>query len=169
MDNNCFDNRTMPPRRRPLCDINHEAHRYENGDDDLPSPPSSPPFNDGIHPTLVQFMADTTRHLAEAISWIPRPKERVEPTGCSLRDFSSYHFRTFEGIEWPNAAKAWLMDIDVLFNTLGCTDEQKVRYIGPQLDAWSWEMVEFDEGATWKRDSDHLGVVQGRIQQTLFP
>jgi hypothetical protein len=89
----------MPPRHCLLCDINHEAHHYENGDDDLPPPPPPPPFNDGIYPALVQFMADTTRHPVEAISWIPRPNERVEHIGCSLRDFSSYHFPTFEGIE----------------------------------------------------------------------
>jgi hypothetical protein len=128
--------RIMPPRCRPLCDFN--PHPIENGEEELPPPP--PPFNDGIHPVLVQIMADTTRHLVEAISWIPRPNERIEPIGCSLRDFSSYHFQTFEGIEWPNAAEAWLMDIDVLVDTLGCTDEQKVRYIGLQLtgEAGRW-------------------------------
>jgi hypothetical protein len=78
-------------------------------------------------------MADMTRHFAEAVSRIPRPNERVEPIGCSLCDFSSYHFRTFEGIEGPNAAEAWLTYIDVLFDTLGCTDKQKVQYIALQL------------------------------------
>jgi len=53
--------------------------------------------------------------------------------GCSLRDFASYHFRTFEGTEGPNVAEAWLTDIDVLYTTLGCTDEQKVQYIVLQL------------------------------------
>jgi hypothetical protein len=112
----------------------------ENGEEELPPPPPPPPLNDRIHPALVQFMADTTCHLVEVISQIPRPNERVEPIGCSLLDFSSYHFRTFEGIEGPNATKAWLTDIDVLFNTLGCTDEQKVRYIGLQLtgEAGRW-------------------------------
>jgi hypothetical protein len=53
--------------------------------------------------------------------------------GCSLRDFASYHFRTFEGTEGPNVAEAWLTDIDTLYTTLGCTDEQKVQYIVLQL------------------------------------
>ncbi|XP_062161924.1 uncharacterized protein LOC133868950 [Alnus glutinosa] len=60
--------------------------------------------------------------------------------GCSLRDFSSYHFRSFECIEGPNAAEAWLTDIEVLFDTLSCTDEQKVRYVRLKLtrEAGQW-------------------------------
>jgi hypothetical protein len=123
----------MPPRRRPLCDSNRVPRPEENGGEDLPPPPPPPPFNDGIHPALIQLIADTTRHLAEAISRIPRPNERAEPVGCSLRDFASYHFRTFEGTEGPNVAEAWLTDIDALYTTLGCTDEQKVQYIILQL------------------------------------
>jgi hypothetical protein len=126
MDNNCFDNRTMPPRRHPLCDINHEAHRYENGDDDLPTTPLPLPFYDGVHPTLAQFMANTTRQFAKAIAQISRPNEQAENLSCSLHDFSSHNFRTFEGIEEPNAAKAWLTKIEVLFDTLRCTNEQRV-------------------------------------------
>jgi hypothetical protein len=114
----------MPPRRHPLNNSNRVPRPEENGEEELPPPP--PPFNDGIHPALVQLIADTTRHLAEAISRIPRPNERAEPVGCSLRDFASYHFRTFEGTEGSNAIEAWLTDIDVLYTTLGCTDEQKV-------------------------------------------
>jgi hypothetical protein len=49
----------MPPRRRPLCDINQEAPHYENGDYELP-----PPFYDGVHPALAQFMADTKSELS---------------------------------------------------------------------------------------------------------
>jgi len=89
-DNHSFKYRIMPPRRHPLCDFNQDPRHNENGDEELPPPP--PQFNDGIHPALVQFMADTTRHFAEAVSRIARPNDRVEPIGCSLRDFSSYHF-----------------------------------------------------------------------------
>jgi hypothetical protein len=123
----------MPPRRRPLYDSNRVPRPERNGEEDLPPPPPPPPFNDGIHPALVQLIADTTRQLAEVISQIPRPNERAEPVGCSLRDFASYHFRTFEGTEGPNVVEAWLTDIDVLYTTLGCTDEQKVQYIVLQL------------------------------------
>jgi hypothetical protein len=121
----------MSSRRRPLYDINHEAHRFENGDDNLPPPP--PPFYDRVHPALTQFMADTTRQFVEAIAQISRPKEQAENLGCSLHDFSSHNFRTFEGIEGPNVAEAWLTNIKVLFNTLGCTNEQRFRYIGLKL------------------------------------
>jgi len=80
----------MPPRRHPPYDSNHVPRPEENGEEELPPPP--PPYNDGIHPTLIQFIADTTRHLAEAISRIPRPNEQADPVGCSLRDFTSYRF-----------------------------------------------------------------------------
>jgi hypothetical protein len=86
-------------------------------------------------------MAETTRQFAEAVSRIPRPMERVEHQGCSIRDFSSHHFRSFDGNEGPDAAKAWLTDIDMLFDTLGCTDDQKVRYIALNLTGeagWWW-------------------------------
>jgi hypothetical protein len=115
----------MPPRHRPACDFNHHPRPEENGEEEPSPPPPLPPYNDGIHPALIQFIADATRHLAEAISRIPRPNERAEPVGCSLRDFSIYRFRTFEGTEGPNAAEVWLTNIDVLYTTLGCTDEQK--------------------------------------------
>jgi hypothetical protein len=46
----------------------------------------------------MQFMADMTRHFADAVSRIPLPVARVERIGYSLRDFSSHHFHTFEGI-----------------------------------------------------------------------
>jgi hypothetical protein len=46
----------------------------------------------------------------------------------------------FEGIEGPNLAEVWLTDIEVLFTTLGCTDEQKVHYIRLKLteEAGRW-------------------------------
>jgi hypothetical protein len=59
----------MPPRRRPPCDFNHDPRPKENGEGELP--PRPPPFNDGIHPALIQFIADATRHLTESISQIP--------------------------------------------------------------------------------------------------
>jgi hypothetical protein len=125
--------RIMPPRPRPLYHSNRVPCPEENSEEDLPPRPPPPPFNDGIHPALVQLIANTTRQLAEVISQILRPNERAEPVGCSLRDFASYHFRTFKGMEGPNVAEAWLTDIDVLYTTLGCTDEQKVQYIVLQL------------------------------------
>jgi len=132
-DNCSFKYRIMSTRRRPPCDFNHDPRPDENGEGELPPPPPPPPYNDGIHPALIQFIVDTTRHFTEAISQIPQPNERAEPIGCSLCDFASYHFQNFEGTEGPNATEAWLTDIDVLFNTLGYTDEQKVRFIALQL------------------------------------
>jgi hypothetical protein len=69
-------------------------------------------------------MADKTRHFTEAIARISQPIE--QPRYCSIRDFYSHNFRSFEGIEGPNVAEAWLIDIEVLFKILGCTNEQRV-------------------------------------------
>lgn len=70
-DNYSFKYIIMPPRRRPLRGISRDAHHSENSDEDQPPPP--PPFHNGVHPTLMQFMADTTRHFADAVSRIPPP------------------------------------------------------------------------------------------------
>jgi hypothetical protein len=123
--------RTMPLRRRRLYDINQKTHPNEKGDDELP--PSPPPFYNGVDLALAQFIADTTRHFAEAVAQISQPNERAENHGCSLCDFSSHHFLTFEGIEGPNVAEAWLTNIDVLFNIIDCTNKQRVQYIGLKL------------------------------------
>jgi hypothetical protein len=118
----------MPPYR---CRKNQDKH---------PSPSPPPPFYDGVHPGLIQFMADTSKQFAEAITQISRPNEQAKPLGCSLCDFSSHNFRSFEGIEGPNVAEAWLTDIEVLYDSLGCTDEQKVRYVVLRLtgEAGRW-------------------------------
>ncbi|XP_062151105.1 uncharacterized protein LOC133859644 [Alnus glutinosa] len=147
----------MLPRCHPFYDFNHDPRLEENGEEELPPPPPPPPYNDGIHPILVQFITDATRHLVKAISRIPRPNERAKPIGCSLRDFASYHFRTFERTEGSNAAEARHTNINVLFNTLGCTDEHKVRYIALQLmgEAGRWwnarkVLLEDETVITWE-------------------
>jgi hypothetical protein len=159
----------MPPRRCPICDVNQDAHHHENGDEELPPPPPPPPFYDGVHPVLAQFMVDTTRHFTEAIAQISRPNERAEYPGCSICDFTSHHFWSFEGIEAPNVAEAWLTDIEVLFNFLGYSNEQRVQYI--RLKLTGWKVVDLEESVavrTSKRDSNHLGFVQDRIQQAIL-
>jgi hypothetical protein len=91
-------------------------------------------------------MVDTSRQFVEAIAHMPQPNNQVEPLGCSLRDFSSHNFRSFEGIEGPSVAEAWLTDIEVLFDTLGCTHDQRARYIGLKLTGkaerwWTFKKV----------------------------
>jgi len=99
-------------------------------------PPPPPQF----YEALIQFMADTSRQFAEAIARMPQPNNQAKPLDCSLRDFSSHNFRSFEGIEGPSVAEAWLTDIEVLFDILGCTNEQRVRYIELKLtgEAGRW-------------------------------
>ncbi|XP_062171034.1 uncharacterized protein LOC133876803 [Alnus glutinosa] len=107
----------MAPRRYPVRNENYGNHRHGNRDDEFPPPP--PPFNDGVHPALVEFMAKTTRQFAEG----------------------------------PLVAEAWITDIALLHETLGCTDEQKVNYTGLRLT---------DEAARWwKSKKGLLGIELG--------
>jgi hypothetical protein len=109
----------MPPYRRRK---NQDEHHHENGNGRIPPPPPPSQF----YEAWIQFMVDTSRQFAEAIARVPQPNNQVEPLGCSLGDFSSHNFRSFEGVEGPRAAEAWLTDIEVLFNILSCTNEQRV-------------------------------------------
>jgi hypothetical protein len=143
--------RIMVPRRYPVRNENYGNHRHGNCDDEFPPPP--PPFNDGVHPALAQFMAETTRQFAEVVARIPQPAGRLEQVGCSLRDFASQQFRLFDGMQGPLVSEAWITDITLLHETLGCTDEQKVNYTGLRLT---------DEAARWwKSKKGLLGIELG--------
>jgi hypothetical protein len=85
----------MAPRRYPVRNENYGNHRHGNRDDEFPPP--LPPFNDGVHPALAQFMAETTRQFPEVVARIPQPAGQFEQVGCSLRDFASQQFRLFDG------------------------------------------------------------------------
>ncbi|XP_062170953.1 uncharacterized protein LOC133876716 [Alnus glutinosa] len=61
------------------------------------------------------------------------------------------------GTEGSNAAEAWVTNIDVLYTTLGCTNEQKVQYLALQLTGeagrwWNARKVLLGEGTviTWE-------------------
>jgi hypothetical protein len=142
----------MAPRRYPVRNENYGNHRHGNHDDEFLPPP--PPFNDGVHPALAQFMAETTRQFAEVVARIPQPAGRLEQVGCSLRDFASQQFRLFDGTQGPIVAEAWITDIALLHETLGCTDEQKVSYTGLRITD---ETVRW-----WKSKKGLLGIELGR-------
>jgi hypothetical protein len=114
----------MPPYRRRK---NQDEHHHKNDNGRIPPPP--PQF----YEALIQFMADISRQFTEEIARMPQPNNQAKPLGCSLCDFSSHNFRSFEGIEGPSAAEAWLTDIEVLFDILGCTNDQRVKYIELKL------------------------------------
>jgi len=143
--------RIMAPRRFPVRNENYGNHRHGNRDDEFPPPP--PPFNDGVHPALAQFMAETTRKFAEVVARIPQPAGRLEQVGCSLRDFASQQFRLFDGMQGPLVTEAWITDIALLHEILGCTDEQKVNYTGLRLTD--------EAGRWWKSKKGLLGIELG--------
>jgi hypothetical protein len=135
----------MAPRRYPVRNENYGNHRHGNRDDEFPPPP--PPFIDGVNPALAQFMAETTRQFAEVVARIPQPAGRLEQIGCSLRDLASQQFRLFDGTQGPLVAEAWITDIHQLHETLGCTNEQKVRHTGLRIT---------DEAARWWKSKKGL-------------
>ena len=104
----------MPPRRRSNVNEENEVPHYENNDG---PPPPPPPYNEGIHPTLAQFMVDTNRHFAEVVDRIP-VYDRRNQVGCTLRDFSGQQFRLFDGAQGPLVAEAWITDIQLLFEIM---------------------------------------------------
>jgi hypothetical protein len=53
----------MPPRHRNLSNLRRSEEN--RGNEDLPPPPS---YYAGVHPAMVQFMADTTRQFGEAVA-----------------------------------------------------------------------------------------------------
>jgi hypothetical protein len=112
----------MPPYQRRK---NQDKHHHENCYGRIPPPQ--------FYEALIQFMADTSRPFAKAIARMPLPNNQAEPLGCSLRDFCSHNFRSFEGVEGPSAAEAWLTDIEVLFDILNCTNKQRVKYVELKL------------------------------------
>jgi len=144
--------RIMAPRHYPVRNENYGNHRRGNRDDEFPPPP--PPFNDGVHPALAQFMAETTWQFAEVVARIPQPAGRLEQVGCSLRDFASQQFRLFDGTQGPLVAEAWITNIQLLHETLGCTDVQKVRYTGLRITD--------EAGRRWKSKKGLLGIELGR-------
>jgi hypothetical protein len=67
-------------------------------------------------------------------------RQQAEGTRCFLKDFCSHHSESFDGRGDHIRAKNWLNDMEELFTTLGCTNEQKVAYAAYKLtgEAKSW-------------------------------
>jgi hypothetical protein len=50
-------------------------------------------------------------------------RQKVEGTGCSLKDFCSHHLKSFDRRDDHICTKNWLNDVEELLATLGCTNE----------------------------------------------
>jgi hypothetical protein len=137
--------RIMAPRRYSVHNKNYENHRHDE------FPPT--PFNDGVNPALAQFMAETIRQFVELVARSPQLVGRFEQVGCSMHDFASQQFHIFDGTHGPLVAEAWITDIQLLHETLSCTDEQKVRYTG------LWKTKE--AGRWWKSKKELFRIELG--------
>ena len=55
-------------------------------------------------------------------------RQPAKGTGCSLKDFCSHHSESFEGRDDHIHAENWLNDMEELFATFRCMNDQKVAY-----------------------------------------
>jgi hypothetical protein len=118
--------RIMVGRYDLLIVEEEEAPHVNNENDEIPPPP--PIFHDGVHPTLVQFMGVITRQFTEVISRMSQLAAPVERIGCSMCDFIDQQFRTFNLTQGHTLAKAWISAIQLLYDTLKCTNEERLTY-----------------------------------------
>jgi len=68
--------------------------------------------------------------------------QQVEQLGCTLKDFYSHHYNAFDGSLGPKVAESWTTNLQMLFEELGCTNEQKVRYAALLFTGealWWWQ------------------------------
>jgi hypothetical protein len=68
--------------------------------------------------------------------------QQVEQLGCTLKDFYAHHYNALDGSLGPKVAESWTTNLQMLFEELGCTDEQKVRYAALLFTGealWWWQ------------------------------
>jgi hypothetical protein len=87
-----------------------------------------------------------------------QPVAPVESIGCSMRDFIDQQFRTFNGTQVHTVAEAWISDIQLLHDTLKCTNEERLKYTVLRLtgEALKWwksqvELIGPSVVITWER------------------
>ena len=81
--------------------------------------------------------------------------------GSSFDDFKMLGPPYFSGTSDPTEAKAWIIKIEIFFNVIDYSDEEKASYVAFMLDKevvhW-WRMtkrlLEAQEPITWRRFSD---------------
>jgi hypothetical protein len=136
--------------------VEEVAPHVNNDNDKIPPPP--PIFHDGIHQTLAQFMGDITRQFTEAISQMSQPVAPIERIGCSMHDFTNQQFHIFNGTQGHTVAEAWISDIQLLHDTLKCTNEEMLKYTVLMLtgEALKWwksqvELIGPDVVIIWER------------------
>jgi hypothetical protein len=99
---------------------------------------------ESVHPELVDIPVEeltlpgsqVMEAIGQLVSAIDRERvarQLVEGTGCSLKDFCSHHWESFDGKCNYTSAENWLNNVEELLATLGCTNEQKVAYAAYKL------------------------------------
>ena len=97
-----------------------------------------------VHPEPVDILVDEATlpgsqvmdAIGQLVLVLDRDRIARQPTkgtGCSLKDFCSHHSESFDRSGDHIRDKNWLNDVEELLVTLGCTNEQKVAYVGHKL------------------------------------
>ncbi|KAK1604415.1 hypothetical protein QYE76_028088 [Lolium multiflorum] len=110
-------------------------------------PPQPPPMTQQNFMQYMQMMEERQRITLEQQNKFFQELlhhnrgERPENQGVTLLDFQNTKPISFAYAPEPMDAKDWLMDTERKLNTVGCTDEEKVRYAthllcGPTASWW---------------------------------
>ena len=127
----------MPPLRNPATGLS----ALEIGDGSVHPEPVHIPIDEATL-TGSQVM-DVIGQLVSALDHGRIVRQPAEGTGCSLKDFCSHHWKSFDRRGNHIRAENWLNDVEELLVTLGCMNEQKLAYAAHKLTGeakrWWWD------------------------------
>ncbi|XP_042939179.1 uncharacterized protein LOC122274203 [Carya illinoinensis] len=87
-----------------------------------------------------QAIAEAIRQIIEVVrnqmgqsQHVQQDPQRGDTWGCPFERFLIYRYPNFMGTEGALRANKWLLDLERTFNISGCTEDQKVQYVGHLL------------------------------------
>src|SRR3954462_5342918 len=121
----------------------------------LPPPPMRPLMEQNFM-QFMQMMQDTQNKFMKEL--LGRANQRApEEGGVSLSDFQNARPLPFASAPEPMDAEDWLADTERKLKTVGCTDEEKLRYAthlltGPAASWWENQLAMQQPGMeyTWE-------------------
>ena len=122
----------------------------------LPPPPPMRPLMEQNFMQCMQMMQETQNKFMEEL--LGRANQRApEGGGVSLSDFQNARPLPFASAPEPMDAEDWLADTERKLKTVGCNDEEKLRYAthlltGPATSWWENQLAMQQPGRefTWE-------------------
>ena len=96
-------------------------------------PRNSTPSSSEPKPEILEVVLNAIRSLAKVVekhvstSGIAKPKD-AEIEGCMIEQFKKMGLPSFLGNPDPIEAKTWIMQMEKIFDVVGCTKVQKVSF-----------------------------------------